>query len=304
MRPDNAGPSASPNPPASSAGDRPRGSSSSASGLPRVSATIRSRTRSSSGPVPRPPAAPAHHGRPARRRRAPRSPSRCRSPAGSRTAKTSPTDSTPRRRATKASACAEAAVEPLRVVHDRDERPLLRHVGQQAQDRQADEEAIRGVAAAQAERGAERVALRSRQALQAIHERRAELLQPGERELHLGLDARRAGDGAPRRAPHQVSEQRALADPGLAAQHERPARARPDARHQLHPAPRTRCAGRAAVARDRESTWPLAEATGGPASWQPGVADQGLSRARRAGERSSLDATPRQARQVLKGDPQ
>ena len=39
-----------PNPPASTPGDDSRGSSSRASGLPRVSATIRSRTRSSSGP--------------------------------------------------------------------------------------------------------------------------------------------------------------------------------------------------------------------------------------------------------------
>ena len=40
-----------PNPPASSAGVSPRGNSSSASGLPRVSAMIRSRTRASSGPA-------------------------------------------------------------------------------------------------------------------------------------------------------------------------------------------------------------------------------------------------------------
>ena len=52
------------------------------------------------------------------------------------------------------------AVEPLRIVDDADQRPLLRRVGQQAQDRQADEEAIRGVALAQTERGAERLALR------------------------------------------------------------------------------------------------------------------------------------------------
>ena len=42
--------SGSPNPPANCVAESPRGSSSSASGLPRVSATIRSRTRSSSRP--------------------------------------------------------------------------------------------------------------------------------------------------------------------------------------------------------------------------------------------------------------
>ena len=125
------------------------------------------------------------------------------------------------------------AVEPLRIVHDPDQRPFLGHVGQKAQDGQADEEAIRGVAAAATERRAERVALRLRKMVQAIHERRAELLQPRERELHLGLDACRAGDGAPRRALYQVLEQRALTDPRLAAQHQSTARTRAHARDQL-----------------------------------------------------------------------
>ncbi len=109
IRPGTAGPPDRPNPPASSAGVRPRGSSSSASGLPRVSATIRSRTCSSSGPASTVPssscASPSSSPPTASSGR----PSRCRSPLGSRTAKTSPTDSAPRRRATKASACAEAA---------------------------------------------------------------------------------------------------------------------------------------------------------------------------------------------------
>ena len=88
-------------------------------------------------------------------------------------------------------------VEPLRIVHDADQRPVLRRVGQQAQGRQADEEPIRGVAVTQPERRAQRVALRAGKALEAIHERRAELMQPGERELHLRLDARCLGDAAP-----------------------------------------------------------------------------------------------------------
>ena len=141
-------------------------------------------------------------------------------------------------------------VEPLRVVHDADQRPLLRDVGQQAQDRQADEEPIRRVAVAQTERGAERVALRAGKALEAIQERRAQLLQPRERELHLRLDPGRPGDAAPGRVLHQILQQRALADPGLAAQHQRPARTRAHARHQLDPAPRTRCAGQAAASRN------------------------------------------------------
>ena len=95
-----------PNPPARSACVSPRGSSSKANGLPRVSDTIRSRTRSSIGPgstessrarasvCRRPPTASS--GNPAR------------SPLTTRDANTRPTDSAPRRRATKARTCAEA----------------------------------------------------------------------------------------------------------------------------------------------------------------------------------------------------
>ena len=54
-------------------------------------------------------------------------------------------------------------VEPLRVVDDADQRLLLGGVGQQAQDGQADQEAIRRRAGAQAERRVQRVALRDRQ---------------------------------------------------------------------------------------------------------------------------------------------
>jgi hypothetical protein len=121
----------------------------------------------------------------------------------------------------------------LRVVHHRDQGPLLGHVRQQAQGGQADEKTVRGVATAATERDGDRVALRFRQAVEAIHEWRAELMQPSERELHLRLDARRAGDSAARSATQDVSEQRALPDARLAAQHQRPARTRPHARDQF-----------------------------------------------------------------------
>ena len=233
MRPASAGPPSSPNPPASSAGVRPRGSSSNASGLPRVSATIRSRTRSSSGPATdglqqrlrfvvgqpsdhelRQTLEMALAGRLAHREH---QPDRLR-------AQTARHERQHLRR---------RAVEPLRIVDDADQRPVLGRVRQQAQDRQADEEAIRGVAVAQAERGAERLALRVGEAVQAIDERRAELMQPREGELHLGLDARRPRDAEPRRAPHQILEQGALAHAGLAAQHQRAAQTLAHARDEL-----------------------------------------------------------------------
>jgi hypothetical protein len=124
-------------------------------------------------------------------------------------------------------------VEPLRVIDDADQRAVLRRVRQQAQDRQAHEEPVRRTAIAYAERRPERLALRTREPVQPVHERRAQLLQPRVRELHLRLDAGRPRDRAARRVLRQVLQQRALADAGLAAQHERPARACAHARHEL-----------------------------------------------------------------------
>jgi hypothetical protein len=74
--------------------------------------------------------------------------------------------------------------------------------------RQADEEPIRRIAVAQTERGAKRIALRAGKALDAIQERRAQLLQPRVRELHLRLDSGRPGDAAPRRVLRQILQQR------------------------------------------------------------------------------------------------
>ena len=52
-------------------------------------------------------------------------------------------------------------------------------------------------------------------------------MKAGERELHLGLDARRSRDPAPRCRLQDVLQQRRLADPGLAAQDQHRALSRP-----------------------------------------------------------------------------
>jgi hypothetical protein len=145
--------SGSPNPPASSAGVSPPGNSSNVSGLPRVSATIRSRTRSSSGPVT----------------------------TESSSARASPSLS-------------GDSIKPLRIIDNADERLFLGHLCQQAEHRQPDQKPIRHLPPTQAERPAERIALRARQTPQMVQHRRAELMQPGERELHLGLNTRRSRD--------------------------------------------------------------------------------------------------------------
>jgi hypothetical protein len=53
-------------------------------------------------------------------------------------------------------------------------------------------------------------------------------MQPGEGQLRLGLETVHVDHLASRRPPDEVVQQRRLADPGLAAHHQRPALARPD----------------------------------------------------------------------------
>ncbi len=112
-------------------------------------------------------------------------------------------------------------IEPLLVVRQADQRLLLGDVGQQAQHGQADQEAVRGRAGADAERGPQRILLRHRKPLNPVKHRRAQLLQPGERQLHLRLDARDPLNPAAGRPPGQVVQQRRLACPRLAGHHQR-----------------------------------------------------------------------------------
>ena len=225
IRPDSGRAPGSPNPPASCAGVSPRGSSSNASGLPRVSATIWSRTRASSGPASTesssarasPSASPstASSGSPAS------------SSPGSRAAKTRTTDSAASRRETNPSACAEALIQPLLVIHQAHQRPLRRHLRQQAEHGQAHQEPVRRRAGAEAERGPQRLALWHGQMIEPIQHRRAQLMQPGEGQLHLRLDPHRAHHPAARRLPGQVVQQRCLAHPRLTADHQHAALAGP-----------------------------------------------------------------------------
>ena len=123
-------------------------------------------------------------------------------------------------------------VEPLRVVDHADQRKRFGGLGQQAQDGHGHQEAIRGSALLQAERDLQRGALGRRQRLQPVEQRRAQMMQAGERELHLGLHAHRPRDATPGRLAGDVLQQRRLADTRLAAQHQRRALADPDARQQ------------------------------------------------------------------------
>ena len=99
-------------------------------------------------------------------------------------------------------------VEPLRIVHHADHRPIVGGFAQETQHGQADQEAIRCLAGLQAECRGQGVALRRGQRLEPVEQRRTQLVQSGIRELHLGLDADRVEHPAVRRPLDQVVQQR------------------------------------------------------------------------------------------------
>ena len=80
-------------------------------------------------------------------------------------------------------------VEPLRVVDDTEQGLIVVGGRHQAQHSQPDQEAVRGGSDTAAESHGQRLALRFRQFVDVIHQRRAQLLQAGEGQLHIGLNA-------------------------------------------------------------------------------------------------------------------
>ena len=91
-------------------------------------------------------------------------------------------------------------------------------------------------------------------------------MQPGERELHLRLNARDPDDATPRRPLGDVLQQRRLADPRLAAHHQHRALPRPDALQLAvqHLA--------LVTSASQHGAWSLSAAACG-ADWAPGPAD-------------------------------
>jgi hypothetical protein len=119
------------------------------------------------------------------------------------------------------------SVEPLRVVHDADDRSLLGLLGEQAEHCQAHQEAIRGLATAQAECCHERISLWARKAVDPVHQRRTELVQRRICELHLELGSSSPQNATAAGPAYQVLQQRGLADTGFASQDECSAVTRP-----------------------------------------------------------------------------
>ena len=172
---------------------RPRGSSTSARGFPRVS---RSAARGPGRPV-----VPAGRTRAGRERRDDRAARHGVRAACERLADLArgehdrdPLDAS--RRAANPSAWADARSSQWAssTTHS---RALPGGLRQQAEHREANEERFGAGPRTQPERDVERVALRTRQALTEVKDRRAELLNRGERELHLALDPGRSADTQP-----------------------------------------------------------------------------------------------------------
>jgi hypothetical protein len=78
-------------------------------------------------------------------------------------------------------------VEPVRVVDEAQDRPVLGELGQQRETGGVDEEALLAGAVGQAERRLERGGLRRRQPVEVAQRRPQQLVQRGERQLGLGF---------------------------------------------------------------------------------------------------------------------
>ena len=138
-----------------------------------------------------------------------------------RTAKTMATGSTPRRRATNSSVCVDARSSHWASSTTQISGSSSATSTEQGQDGQAHEEAVGRAARPQPEgrRRARRAAGSGSRSSRSRYGP-AELVQAGVGELHLRLDAGGPADPAARRVVEEELEQRRLADPGLAAQHQ------------------------------------------------------------------------------------
>ena len=103
------------------------------------------------------------------------------------------------------------------VLHETEQRPLLGRGRQQAEHGESDQEPVRDVTGCEAQGDIQRVLLRLRERVELVEHRRAELVDPGERQLHLRLHARDLRHTESRGPTSGVPEQRRLSDARLAS---------------------------------------------------------------------------------------
>jgi hypothetical protein len=105
----------------------------------------------------------------------------------------------------------------MSVLHETEQRPLLGRGRQQAQHGEPDQKPIRDVTRREAQGDVQRVPLGLRERVELLEHRRAELMDPGERELHLRLHARDLRHTESRGLTSGVPKQRRLSDARLAS---------------------------------------------------------------------------------------
>src|SRR4029077_12588215 len=110
----------------------------------------------------------------------------------------------------------------MRVIDDAQKRLLLGNLGEQAQDRQADQELTRCRTGAEPERDVKRVVLGRRQALREVEKGSTQLLSRCERELHLCLDPDGPGDPKLGCSLDRILEECGLANARLAVDDQSP----------------------------------------------------------------------------------
>jgi hypothetical protein len=104
----------------------------------------------------------------------------------------------------------------MSVLHETEQRPLLGRGRQQAEHGESDQEPVRDVTRCEAQGDIQRVLLRLRERVELVEHRRTELMDPGERQLHLRLHARDLRHTESRGLTSGVPEQRRLSDARLA----------------------------------------------------------------------------------------
>ena len=107
------------------------------------------------------------------------------------------------------------------VIDDDQERAPGRRVGEDRQGREADQEGSGGGGVGDPERGIERVHLRAWQRLDVVEERKEQLVESGESQLHLRFDSDQSNDLEVGGPGNHVVDQRGLAHAGFAPQDER-----------------------------------------------------------------------------------
>ena len=111
-------------------------------------------------------------------------------------------------------------IEPVSVVDGAYQRLLGTDLGEQAEHGQSHQEPVYRSALAHAEGSGERILLWARQSADTIQHRRAQAVQPGERQVLLRLHAAHLGNPESRCRPG-VLQQRRLAEPWFPTHHQR-----------------------------------------------------------------------------------